>query len=144
MIDREILATRLSKLREALRRLRPIAAKPYDDYMASEIDRALAEHYLRLSLEAMLDAGNHLIASAGFRKPLQLRDIPLISAKTALLPANWRISWRGQQGCGTGLSMATPTSTMKFFTPFCRTISSIWRNSPLPLPGIVRSEPGRE
>ena len=61
MIDREILATRLSKLREALRRLWPIAAKPHDDYMASEIDRALAEHYLRLSLEAMLDAGNHLI-----------------------------------------------------------------------------------
>jgi len=28
MIDREILAIRLSKLREALRRLRPIAAKP--------------------------------------------------------------------------------------------------------------------
>ncbi len=85
MIDREILATRLSKLREALHRLRPIAAKPHDDYMASEIDRALTEHYLRLSLEAMLDAGNHLIASAGFRKPLQLRDIPLILGENGVI-----------------------------------------------------------
>src|SRR5512143_204595 len=85
MIDREILATRLSKLREALRRLRPIAAKPHDDYMASEIERALAEHYLRLSLEAMLDAGNHLIAATGFRKPLQLRDIPLILSENGVI-----------------------------------------------------------
>ena len=85
MIDREILATRLSKLRESLRRLRPIAAKPHDDYMASEIEHALAEHYLRLSLEAMLDAGNHLIAAAGFRKPLQLRDIPLILGENGVI-----------------------------------------------------------
>jgi uncharacterized protein YutE (UPF0331/DUF86 family) len=53
--------------------------------MASEIDRALAEHYLRLSLEAMLDAGNHLIAAAGFRKPLQLRDIPLILGENGVI-----------------------------------------------------------
>lgn len=85
MIDREILATRLSKLREALRRLRPIAAKLHDDYMASEIERALAEHYLRLSLEAMLDAGNHLIAAADFRKPLQVRDIPLILGENGVI-----------------------------------------------------------
>ncbi|HYQ91880.1 MAG TPA: DUF86 domain-containing protein [Candidatus Competibacteraceae bacterium] len=85
MIDREILATRLSKLREALRRLRPIAAKLHDDYMASEIERALAEHYLRLSLEAMLDASNHLIAAAGFRKPLQVRDIPLILGENGVI-----------------------------------------------------------
>ena len=87
MVDREILATRLSKLRDALRKLRPIAAKSRQDYLASEVDRALSEHYLRLALEAALDAGNHVIASEGFRKPLKLRDIPLILAEHKMIPA---------------------------------------------------------
>lgn len=85
MVDREILATRLSKLREVLRKLQPIAAKTQDEYLASEIDRDLSEHYLRLALEATLDTGNHIIASAGFRKPLQMRDIPLILAENKVL-----------------------------------------------------------
>ena len=86
MVDREIVATRLSKLREALRNLHRIAAKSRAEYLASEMDRALAEHYLRLSLEAVLDTGNHVIAAAGHRKPLQLRDIPLILAENGILP----------------------------------------------------------
>ena len=86
MVDREIVATRLSKLREALRNLHRIAAKPRAEYLASDTDKALAEHYLRLSLEAVLDTGNHVIAAAGHRKPLQLRDIPLILAENGILP----------------------------------------------------------
>jgi uncharacterized protein YutE (UPF0331/DUF86 family) len=78
MIDREIVATRLSKLREALRRLQPIAGKRLEDYLGSETDRALSEHYLRIALEAMLDCGNHVVAARGYRRPFQLRDIPAI------------------------------------------------------------------
>jgi len=85
VIDREIIATRLSKLRDALRKLREPAQKPRADYMASETDRALAEHFLRLALEAMLDSGNHVIAAEGYRKPLQLREIPLILATEGVL-----------------------------------------------------------
>lgn len=86
MVDREILATRLSKLRDALGKLAAIARKPREQYLSSETDRALAEHYLRIALEAMLDAGNHVVASEGFRKPLQLRDVPLILAEYEVLP----------------------------------------------------------
>jgi len=88
MIDREILATRLGKLREALRRLGTIAAKNRAEYLASDIDQPLAEHFLRLALEAMLNTGNHLIAAAGLRKPLQLRDIPLILAENDIIDRN--------------------------------------------------------
>lgn len=85
MVDREIVATRLSKLREALRRLEEIAAKPLAEYLSSETDKALAEHYLRIGLEAALDTGNHVIASEGFRKPLQLREIPAILAENRVI-----------------------------------------------------------
>lgn len=69
MVDREVLATRLSRLRDALARLARIAAIPRERYLSSETDRALAEHYLRIALEAMLDSGNHVVAAEGFRKP---------------------------------------------------------------------------
>ena len=86
MIDREILATRLSKLRESLRKLKTIADKSREDYLASETDQALAEHFLRLALESMLDTGNHLVAARGLRKPLHLREIPLILAQNGVIP----------------------------------------------------------
>jgi len=85
LIDREIVATRLSKLREALRHLVEIRSKPRQEYLASETDRALSEHYLRLALEAMLDIGSHLIAARGYRKPLQLREIPLVLAENGII-----------------------------------------------------------
>ena len=87
MIDREILATRLSKLRDALRKLKAIAVKTEEDYLGSETDQALAEHFLRLALEAMLDTGNHVIAAKGWRKPLQLREIPLILVENRAIPS---------------------------------------------------------
>lgn len=85
MVDREILSTRLGKLREALRKLDAIAKKPREEYLSSETDRALAEHFLRIALEAALDAGNHVIVSKGFRKPLKLRDIFLILGENGLI-----------------------------------------------------------
>jgi len=85
LIDREIVATRLSKLREALRKLKALAAKSREEYLASETDQALAEHFLRLALEAVLDTGNHIVAAKGLRKPLHLRDIPLILAENRLI-----------------------------------------------------------
>lgn len=85
MIDREIVATRLSKLREALRKLKTLGGKSREEYLASETDQALAEHFLRLALEAMLDTGNHIVAARGLRKPLQLREIPLILAENRLI-----------------------------------------------------------
>lgn len=86
MVDREILATRLSRLRDALRKLEGIASRTLEEYLASEIDRVLSEHYLRIALEAMLDSGNHVIAAEGYRKPLHLREIPAILGAEGVIP----------------------------------------------------------
>jgi uncharacterized protein YutE (UPF0331/DUF86 family) len=85
LVDSEILATKLSRLREAMKRLQTIAAKPRDEYLASETDTALSEHYLRIALEAMLDGGNHVIAEKGLRKPQTLREIPLILGENGVI-----------------------------------------------------------
>jgi len=88
LVDREIVATRLSRLRGALGRLRKLADKPRNEYLSSDDDRALAEHYLRIALEVVLDTGNHVIASGGWRKPQSLREIPSILAESGAIPAD--------------------------------------------------------
>ncbi len=85
LVDHGTLGARLARLREALRELAPIAAMPLSEYLAAPTSRALAEHYLRIALEAMLDLGNHLIAARGLKKPLTLRQIPIILAESNVL-----------------------------------------------------------
>jgi len=43
LVDRQIVATRLSKLRESLKQLERIAAMDQQAYLASQTDRALAD-----------------------------------------------------------------------------------------------------
>lgn len=92
MVDREIVATRLSKLRDALRRLRSIARKPRQEYLESETDTALSEHFLRIALEAALDVGNHVIAAEGYRKPQHMREIPLILSENGVIARDLAVS----------------------------------------------------
>jgi uncharacterized protein YutE (UPF0331/DUF86 family) len=92
LVDREIVATRLSKLRDALRRLRSIARKPRQEYLESETDTALSEHFLRIALEAALDVGNHVIAAEGYRKPQHMREIPLILSENGVIARDLAVS----------------------------------------------------
>ena len=86
-VDREVLATRLGKLRDALRHLRGIAEMPREAYIGSERDRLVAERCLHLAIESALDAGNHVIVARGLRKPQHLREIPLILQENGVLRA---------------------------------------------------------
>ena len=78
MVVQEILTTRHCKLCKSMRHLKQIAAKSRDENLSFDVDRALTVHYLRLALGIVLDVGNHIIATEGFRKPLLLREIPEI------------------------------------------------------------------
>ena len=86
LVDREIVATRLSRLRDAVRHLAEIAALDRDTYRQGPYWTVLAERYLHVSIEAMLDTANHIIAAEGFRKPLQLRDCFSILGEERVLP----------------------------------------------------------
>lgn len=85
MVDKEIVTGRLSRLREFLRKLQEIASLSKEEYLGSDTHRALAEHYLRRTLECALDIGNHIISDAGYRKPQQLREIPMILAEQKII-----------------------------------------------------------
>ena len=86
MVDREIVATRLSRLRDAVRHLAEFAALDRETYLTGPYWTVLAERYVHVAIEAMLDTANHLIAAEGFRKPLQLRDCFAILGEEQVIP----------------------------------------------------------
>lgn len=86
MIDREIVCTRLSRMRECVCRLSRLVESGRDAYLGSQDRRELAEHNLRIAIEALLDIGNHVIATQGFPKPLRLADCITILGREEVLP----------------------------------------------------------
>ena len=80
------MATRLSRLRDSVRHLAEIAELDHDTYLTGPYWTVLAERYLHVAIEAMLDTANHIIAAEGFRKPLQLRDCLAILGEEQVIP----------------------------------------------------------
>jgi uncharacterized protein YutE (UPF0331/DUF86 family) len=69
-----------------VRHLAEIAALDRETYLRGPYWTVLAERYLHVSIEAMLDTANHIIAAEGFRKPLQLRDCFAILGEAQVIP----------------------------------------------------------
>jgi uncharacterized protein YutE (UPF0331/DUF86 family) len=86
LVDREIVATRLSRLRDSVRHLAEMAELDRDTYLTGPYWTVLAERYLHVAIEAMLDTANHIIAAEGFRNPLQLRDCFAILGEELVIP----------------------------------------------------------
>ncbi|MGQ9632508.1 MAG: type VII toxin-antitoxin system HepT family RNase toxin [bacterium] len=89
MINYDILDRLLCKLRGSLKRLYKLRELNKEYYLGSDDDRALAEYHLRISIEAVMDIGNYIIASEGWERPEEYRDIPVILGKHGVIPRDF-------------------------------------------------------
>lgn len=69
MVRDELIRARLERLRDYLKTLKTIQKYTIDQFKNDVFVRATAERYLHLSIECLLDIGNHIISDQGFRKP---------------------------------------------------------------------------
>ena len=69
MIDRELVTRKMVLIAEDLRRLEALARKSREEYLASEIDEALAERYLERMIGRMIDVNYHLLTESGEAPP---------------------------------------------------------------------------
>lgn len=74
MIDAELVNRKLVMIAEDLARLEPLAVKPRDAYLASEIDETLAERYLERMIGRMIDVNFHLVVESGEAPPRDYFD----------------------------------------------------------------------
>ena len=74
MVDREIFSRRLVTLHDYLEKLRAFRPTSEAEFRHSPAIHDLAERYLHLAMECVLDLGNHYIADGGLPTPETNQD----------------------------------------------------------------------
>lgn len=88
MVDKEKVEQRLTKLEQAVRKLKEIAVHPWDEYLDNEALRDRAERNLQVAAQACIDIANHIIADRGYRTPQGYADSFAILLEEGVIPAD--------------------------------------------------------
>ena len=98
MVDADILRRRLDALLEYVTRLERFGAMERSQFARDPDSHHLAERYLHLAVEAMLDIANHIIADHGYEAPETYRDAFAVLARHGFIAdelARRLQSWAG-------------------------------------------------
>lgn len=87
-VDRELIATRLAKIREELRHIARVDTVSKEDFLASVVEQRATERELQIVIEACLDIGHHVIAREGLRRPTDYRDVFASLREAAVIGAD--------------------------------------------------------
>jgi uncharacterized protein YutE (UPF0331/DUF86 family) len=85
LVKKAIIAARLERLRQYLKTLREVEKFGPERFKADPFIHGTAERYLHLTIECLLDIGNHIIADHGYRKPESYGEIFEILAKNNVI-----------------------------------------------------------
>lgn len=85
MVKKAIIAARLERLRQYLKTLREVEKFDQERFKTDPFIHGTGERYLHLTIECLLDIGNHIIADHGYRKPESYGEIFEILAKNNII-----------------------------------------------------------
>lgn len=88
MVDRDTLSSRLSALETYVAELRTFRSRSRDEFVREPALHHLAERYLHLSCESVLDIAQHLIADQGYRQPSTNKDAIEVLLQEGVLDAD--------------------------------------------------------
>lgn len=86
LINPDIIEIRLAKLREYSEHLKELRRSDREAFKKDYKIHGLAEHYLYLSIQSMLDIGHHLIAGLQLRKPQDYEEVFQVLTEARILP----------------------------------------------------------
>ncbi|APM39264.1 type VII toxin-antitoxin system HepT family RNase toxin [Clostridium kluyveri] len=92
MVKREIVISRINQLNEYVNILKTIKKYDKETYIKDPLIYGAAERFLHLSIECILDIGNHVISDMGYRKPENNRDIFLVLYENNILDEKIKIN----------------------------------------------------
>lgn len=87
MVDIESIATRFKHLKDYLKILKELQGVKENTFVSDYHYYGLAERYLQLSIECILDVGNMLIVSLDLRKPSDKQEIIDILEESKIIPS---------------------------------------------------------
>ena len=75
MIDRDVITSRLSKIREALALLRQVLAVSQEEYARNADNYLRGERLMEIIAQSMIDIGAHIVSASGFGKPQDFGEL---------------------------------------------------------------------
>ncbi len=84
-IDKELIRRKLESLREYIQRLEELKALNKQNFLGDHHNFGLAEHYLQLSIEIVLDVCRHLVVALNIKTPEDSRGLFQILAEQNIL-----------------------------------------------------------
>ena len=85
MVKRDIVLSRVDKLKEYINFLENIKDYSKEDYERNPLVYGSSERFLHLAIECVLDIGNHIISDMRYRKPDSNRDIFQVLFENSIL-----------------------------------------------------------
>jgi len=85
-IDETVINARINKIQEYLKILKELKQESREDFLKDYRIHGLAERYLHLTIECILDIGNHLVSRLEYEKPETYQEILLILGKHSIPP----------------------------------------------------------
>ncbi len=98
MVDLHALASRLSALEGYRARLEAFRRLGRDEFLSDEDLYQLAERYLHLACESMLDAAQHVVVELGFRQPADYKDAIEVLGEEGILTRDLTERIKGWMG----------------------------------------------
>jgi uncharacterized protein YutE (UPF0331/DUF86 family) len=86
MVDPEVLASIVTRLRGYLEKLKILAAIPQEEFIQDFTKVESAKHLLQVSIECCLDIAHHFVADGGYRRPADYYDTFVVLHENGILP----------------------------------------------------------
>lgn len=86
MFNKEIVFQRANMCENALKKLNKLKELPETIFLTDAQNIALAEHYLRISIDSVVDLATHIIAVKGLGRPGSAKDIVNFLAQAEVIP----------------------------------------------------------
>lgn len=93
MVRKEVLRKRLNKLEEHLEILHHLQRYDFETFTNDPERYGSAERFLHLTIEALTDIGNHIIADLALGTVNSYRDIPQILAEREYIEPELAATW---------------------------------------------------
>lgn len=88
MVNKEIIESLCTSINGYLRELKDAEDIDWNKFIKDNRSRRFVERLLQVTIEAMIDIGQHIISDEGLREPQSYRDVFHVLAENKVLPDN--------------------------------------------------------
>ena len=81
VVDKNVVLSRVSKIRESVRRLVALATLSEKQFRADADARAIAERHLQVAIQSVIDIGNHVVADLDLGTASDYKEIFVLLSK---------------------------------------------------------------